>query len=96
MKSVNCSEAEKSAQLVKQEQHLAFAKECRDYYKLQCENSSTYWNSVIEDEKQSDDVLDRALHMSFDYVQNVLIPHSPQQIGPLYFKTPRNLLRIIT
>ena len=89
MKFVSCSEAEKSAQLVKQEQHLALAKEYRDYYKLQCENSCTYWNSLTEDEKQSHDMLDGALHISFDYAQNVLIPHSPQQIGPIYFKTPR-------
>ena len=28
-------------------------------------------------------------YVSFDYAQNVLIPHSPQQVGPTYFKTPR-------
>ena len=39
--------------------------------------------------KQPDDVLDGALHISFDYAQNMLIPHSPQQVGPIYFKTPR-------
>ena len=89
MKSVNCSEAEKSAQLIKQEQHLALAKECRDYYKQQCEDSSIYWNSLAEEQKKSQDLLDGTLHISFDYAQNVLIPHSPQQVGPIYFKTPR-------
>ena len=89
MKSVNCSEAEKSAQLIKQEQHLALAKECRDYYKQQCELSSQYWNSLTDEQKQSQDLLDGTLHISFDYAQNVLIPHSPQQVGPIYFKTPR-------
>ena len=89
MKSVNCSEAEKSAQLVKQEQYLALAKECRDYYKQQCENSSIYWNSLTDEQKKSKDLLDGTLHISFDYAQNVLIPHSPQQVGPIYFKTPR-------
>ena len=76
MKSVNCSEAGKSAQLIKQEQHLALAKECRDYYKQQCENSSIYWNSLTEEQKKSQDLLDGTLHISFDYAQNVLIPHS--------------------
>ena len=50
MKSVNCSEAEKSAQLIKQEQHLALAKECRDYYKQQCELSSQFWNSLTDEQ----------------------------------------------
>ena len=63
--------------------------QCRDYFKLQCENSSSYWNSLTEDEKKSDDVLNGALHISFDYAQNMLSPHSPQQVGPIYFKTPR-------
>ena len=36
MKSVNCTEAEKSARLKQQEDHLALAKECRAYYKQQC------------------------------------------------------------
>ena len=29
------------------------------------------------------------LHYSFDYAQNVLIPHNTQQVGTIYFKTPR-------
>ena len=51
MKSVNCSEAEKSAQLIKQEPHLALAKECRDYYKQQFEDSSLYWISLTDEQK---------------------------------------------
>ena len=44
---------------------------------------------MTEDEKKSDDVLDGELHISFDYAQNMLIPNNPQQVGPIYFKTPR-------
>ena len=40
MKAVNCTEEEKSARLKQQENHLALAKECRAYYKQQCEDSS--------------------------------------------------------
>ncbi|XP_053378951.1 uncharacterized protein LOC123554942 [Mercenaria mercenaria] len=29
------------------------------------------------------------MHYSFDYAQQVLYPHYAQQVGPLYFKTPR-------
>ena len=89
MKSVNCTEAEKSARLKQQEDHLALAKECRAYYKQQCEDSSEFWNSLSDEQKQSRNQLDGTIHVSFDYAQNVLIPHSPQQVGPIYFKTPR-------
>lgn len=89
MKSVNCSETEKSARLKKQEEHLALAKECRNYYRQQCDESSEFWNSLSDEQKHSENTLDGTLHVSFDYAQNVLIPHSPQQVGPIYFKTPR-------
>ena len=32
------------------------------------------------------------LHYSFDYAQNVLIPHNTQQVGTIYFKTPRKYI----
>ena len=92
MKSVNCSEAEKSAKLINQEQHLALAKDCRDYYKQQCEDSSLYWNSLTDEQKKSKDILDGSLHISFDYAQNVLIPHSKQQVGQIYFKHQKSAI----
>ena len=82
-------EDEKSARLKQQENHLALAKECRAYYKQQCEDSSNFWNSLNDEQKQSGYELAGTVHISFDYAQNVLIPHSPQQVGPIYFKTPR-------
>ena len=39
MKSVNCSEEEKSERLRAQEKHLNLAKECRDYYRTECQLS---------------------------------------------------------
>lgn len=30
------------------------------------------------------------LHYSWDYAQQVHFPHHAQQVGPIYFKTPRN------
>jgi hypothetical protein len=29
------------------------------------------------------------LHYSWDYAQQVHFPHHAQQVGPIYFKTPR-------
>ena len=89
MKAVNCTEEEKSARLKQQENHLVLAKVCGAYYKQQCEDSSNFWNSLSDEQKQSGNELAGTIHISFDYAQNVLIPHSPQQVGPIYFKTPR-------
>lgn len=88
MKSVNCSENEKSERLQVQEQHLARASECREYYRNQCNETSNYINSLTDEQKQAD-VVDGPIHISFDYAQNLQIPHMPQQVGPIYFKTPR-------
>ena len=89
MKSVNCTEDEKSAHLKQQENHLALAKECRAYYKQQCKDSSNFWNSPRNEQKQSGNELAGTVHISFDYDQNVRVLHSPQQVGCIYFKTPR-------
>ena len=32
---------------------------------------------------------DVTVHYSFDYAQQVFYPHQAQQVGPIYFKTPR-------
>jgi hypothetical protein len=42
IKSVNCSEEEKNERLKAQEKHLNLAKECRDYYRTECQLSKNY------------------------------------------------------
>ena len=79
IRSVNCTEEEKSARLRQQEEHLKKAKDCRLEYKQQCAASTAEDNNG-------------AIHLSFDYAQNLFIPHNAQQVGPLYFKTPRKVL----
>ena len=91
MKSVNCTEEEKSERLREQEVHLNQAKECRQYYRKQCDASSAYINSLTPEQKESDE-LDGPVHVSFDYAQNLFYPHSAQQVGPIYFKTPRKCI----
>ena len=86
MKSVNCTEDEKKARLKQQENHLALVKECRAYYKQQCEDSSNFWNSLNDEQKQSGNELAGTVHISFDYAQHVLVPHSPQQVGPIILR----------
>ena len=62
---------------------------CQAYYKQQCEGSSEFWNSLSDEQKQSRNQLDGTIHVSFDYAQNVLILHSPQQVGPIHFMNHR-------
>ena len=88
MKSVNATEEEKSEKLRTQEQHLAKARECRNYYREQCQQSEEYLNSLSEEEANLN-TKEGPIHVSFDYAQNVQIPHMPQQVGPIYFKVPR-------
>ena len=33
--------------------------------------------------------IETTLHYSWDYAQQVHFPHHAQQVGPIYFKTPR-------
>ena len=89
MMAVNCTEEEKSARLKQQEKYLALAKECRAHYKYQFEDCSNIWISLSDEQKQSGNELAGTIPVLFDYAQNVLISHSPQQVEPIYFKTPR-------
>ena len=88
MKSVNCSEAEKSERLRTQEEHLAIARECREYYRRQCNEASQFISSMTDEERNAE-IVEGPVRISFDYAQNLQIPHMPQQVGPIYFKTPR-------
>ena len=88
MKSMNCNENEKSERLRVQEEHLARARECREYYRSQCNEASEFISSMT-DEHRNAEIVDGPIHISFDYAQNLQIPHMPQQVGPIYFKTPR-------
>jgi len=71
MKSVNCSEEEKSERLKAQEKHLNLAKQCRNYYRTECQLSKNYWENLSEDDKSSG-IVEGPLHYSFDYAENVV------------------------
>ena len=88
MKSANRSETEKSERLRVQEEHLARAKDCREYYSRQCNEASDFISSLTEEQRNAE-VVEGPVQISFDYAQNVQIPHMSQQVGPIYFKTPR-------
>ncbi len=68
--------------------HLAKSREYREYYRNQCLKSRNTWNDLTDDENNAES-FDGPIHISFDYAQNLQVPHMPQQVGPIYFKTPR-------
>ena len=82
LKSANLSEDEKTERLLAAQHHLECAKVQRNYYR-KCVKSSRA--NVVD----SQELPALTLSYSFDHAQQIHYPNSPQQPGPLYFKTPR-------
>lgn len=47
------------------------------------------YNDCIRKSKEANKGPDRYVHFTFDFSQNVSLPHYSRQIGPLYFLTLR-------
>ena len=78
------SEDVQNEKLRKAREHLSQAATQRSHYNEQCEESKReYLRSQAANEPPN------TMHYSFDYAQNVQYPHSPQQLGPSYFKSMR-------
>ena len=92
-RSVNVPDEEKSAGVKLQQNHLAQAKAEREGYRKACEDAEETFNSMREHfnftESHSSCSLNKTMHYSFDYAQQVHYPSNPMQPGPIYFKTPR-------
>ncbi len=73
--------------------HLNHAKQERDYY-------NTNIKCAVEDGKRNPNSIrsqisfksfEGSAHITYDWAQNVQIPYSPQQIGSLFFRSPRKV-----
>jgi hypothetical protein len=80
-RSVNLPESEKTDALKEAQSHLRLAKLERCVYNAECVQ--------CVEELKSNPESPKVLHVSFDYAQQIHFPNSPQQVGPLYFLTPR-------
>lgn len=80
-RSANLPESEKSSQLLDAECHLEKAHLERQVYNEECINAKS--------ELSENPLNPKFIHVSFDYAQQIHLPCSPQQVGPLYFLTPR-------
>lgn len=91
-KSGSLSEEEKTSLLQSYNDHIQLAKEQRDHYRLQCTESKQKYSLLDEDMKSHGNLpmsVEGKFHYSWDYAQLVHIPHHAQQVGPVYFRTPR-------
>lgn len=73
--------------------HLNYVKKERLYYKAHSKESSVDYKKIKEEvknegiaEANSKDVV---MSYSWDFAQQLLYPFEDQQVGPIYFKTPR-------
>lgn len=80
-RSANLPLSEKSEQFLEAERHLELAKQEREVYNGACLSSA--------EELKNNPCNPNLTHISFDYAQQLHFPSSPQQVGPLYFLTPR-------
>ena len=92
-RAANLPDEEKSECVKSQVEHLDRAKAERECYRNACRVSEDNFSSLPDEfdftQKHGACTLDKTMHYSFDYAQQVHIPSNPQQPGPIYFKTPR-------
>lgn len=79
--SINLPESEKTDSLKEAEKHLQLAKQEREVYNSQC--------MKCVDELKANSLSPEVVLVSFDFAQQIHYSSSPQQVGPLYFLTPR-------
>ena len=70
--------------------HLNLVDQERSYYKEAIQVSKTEIANKLQPGHSSGNVqaFDGVMHYSFDYFQQVHVPHDPDQVGALYFLTP--------
>ncbi|XP_052805803.1 uncharacterized protein LOC128235108 [Mya arenaria] len=83
------SEDDKMTLLDEYESHVESARHQREQYRMQCDDSKVTCSENITVEGAVSCSLDATVHYSWDFAQQVHIPHHSQQVGPLYFKTAR-------
>ena len=81
MRSANLPDELKSENVREAEKHLALAAQERKMYTEDCLKAA--------EELKLKPNSPKVVHCSFDFAQQIFYPSSPQQVGPLYFLTPR-------
>ena len=89
------TEAEKLQACQALTDHISHAQSERDFYRhktadAQAELTGHPDMQVLRNNRPCDSDLE-SVHYTFDYAQNVSLPHSARQVGPIYFKVPRKV-----
>ena len=90
--AMNLSEEEKIEIHEKAIKHLENAKKERDYYHHCLKIAEKAYNSLNMKKRITPCTPNSAkipMHYSWDFAQQVRYPYEDQQVGPIYFKTPR-------
>ena len=92
-------EAEKSATILKAEEHLRLVQMERSFYRSTCDqcrdsivrffSSGTEFQPPSLSSRIPENSVAVQAHYSFDYAQQIHYPSNPMQPGPIYFLTPR-------
>ena len=80
-RSANLPDSEKSQNVKEASDHLMLVHQERKIYNEDCSQAAAELKLHPESPK--------VVHCSFDFAQQIFFPSSPQQVGPLYFLTPR-------
>jgi hypothetical protein len=73
-------------------EHLECAKKERDYYRHCISIAEEDWSKLDSGQKATPckpNCRSISMHYSWDFAQQVYYPYEDQQVGPIYFKTPR-------
>ncbi|XP_052769713.1 uncharacterized protein LOC128209636 [Mya arenaria] len=88
-KSGQLSDEDKNELVSEYEAHLSTAKKQREQYKELTAASKDVHSSEILSQGAEPCSQDVHYHYSWDFAQQVHYPHHAQQVGPIYFATPR-------
>lgn len=92
LRSANLPDNEKSHCVLAQQEHLNCVQTEREFYRNTCSESKNNLERLADtiefDEPHDPCSIDTVIHYSFDFAQQIHIPSSPMQPGPIYFKTP--------
>ncbi|XP_076461922.1 uncharacterized protein LOC143294352 [Babylonia areolata] len=92
-RGANLDDQEKQELLMEQQLHLSRVEEERVLYRSMTAQSKTVveQQQIISLGPNRPCSRDITAHYSFDFAQQVHLPHSPYQPGPIYFLTPRKV-----
>ena len=73
-------------------EHLEYAKQERDYYRRSIKRAESSYARLSLRQRQvrgKANTRNMCTHYSWDFAQQIPYPYEDQQVGPIYFKTPR-------